>query len=224
MTNAAEVNLHAPAPAPDDVTVSIIDAEDASLWDAAERFVYHVYRPLGYCEPDPREWVREHDAYRDGSRFVVAVDAEGAVVGTTRLVTGTFDELPAARCATGDWRPDGDVFVEFSAICTDPARRGLGIVNAVHRTALHFTVDVGAAGFAGAVEDWHGEYLIRDYGIPVRWVGDGRHYMGSHTRAFVVHLDEMWLKMAATHPLVYEYFAPTGERPTAAAGAEGGAG
>lgn len=196
------VDLRVPDAVPADVSVQVISEADTALWDAAERFVYGVYRPLGYCEEDPRGWVAEHDEFRPGSRFVVATDDDGVVVGTTRLVAAPFDGLPAARCATGDWRPDGRPLVEFCAICTDPARRGLGIVNEVHRAALAYTVRTGAAGFAGAVEDWHGEFLIRDYGLPVRWVGEGRHYMGSHTRAFVVYLEEMWASQTETHPNV----------------------
>jgi hypothetical protein len=193
-----------PAPLPDGLQVAVIDQDDA-MWDAAERFVYDLYRTLGFCEPDDRGWVSEHDAVRDGSRLVVAHDDTGTVAGTLRLVRGRFDELPAAACATGAWRPDDRSVVEFASLCTDPVWRGAGVVNELHRCAIVECVLGDAAGFVGAVEQWHGDHLAACYGIPVRWVGEGRHYMGSHTRAFVVYFDEMWPRMLRTHPEVYRW-------------------
>lgn len=170
-------------------TVMTIFEEDEDLWDQAERLVYRTYREVGFCEPSAREWVEEFNDYRAGTAFHIVVDA-GRVVGAMRTIVGPIDELPLGRMPITTV-PRSLVTCEFGSLAVEREFRGLGITNAVHRQAAHFTFLSEADSFAMAVEPWFLDVYRDLYGIPMVMISEPVHYMGSETIAGIVFLDQM---------------------------------
>lgn len=162
---------------------------DEELWDQAERLVYRNYREMGYCEPSKREWVEEFEDYRHGSAFHVVVD-NGLVVGAMRTVVGPINDIPLGRMPIHTV-PRSMVTCEFGSLAVEKQFRGLGITNAVHRQAAHFTYLSEAESFAMAVEPWFLDVYRDLYGIPMVMISDPVYYMGSETVAGLVFLDQM---------------------------------
>lgn len=152
---------------------------DGVLRDAAERFVYRIYRAVEYCAASPRERVEEIQRWADRSVFHVVINDHEEVVGTVRTVVGPYDDLPIGsfvRTETGL----ADPMCEVGALAVDPAARSTGVIEHLYRAAWMHSARSDASALVGVIEPWLLDAFTNYYSMPFVPIGESRHYLGAH--------------------------------------------
>ena len=174
------------------------------LWDAAERFVYSMYRVSGFCAESPREWVEESQPWRDGSVLHVITHGDEQILGVARTIVGTYDQLPVGQFEPTVPVPQG-LLCEIGSLAVRPDQRGLGVTNELHRRAIHTGVRAGATGFVFLIDQWMFDFFDDYYGAPVRVLAPSRPYMGGDVVPTGMWLPEMFHQLAVRRPNVYKW-------------------
>ena len=174
------------------------------LWDAAERFVYSMFRVSGFCAESPREWVEESQPWRERSKLHVITEADGQVIGVCRTIVGTYDELPVSQFRPTVPVPDGPL-CEIGSLAVRPTQRGLGVANELHRIAFQMGIREGVQGFAFLIDQWMFEFFESHYGLPVRALAPAREFMGGEVVPTAMWMPEMMHQLVRTRPNVYKW-------------------
>ena len=177
---------------------------DDELWDAAERFVYSVFRVSGFCKESPREWVEETQPWRDDSTLHVVVEDDGRVMGVCRTILGTYDELPVSQFPPQIPIRSG-VLCEIGSLAVRPSQRGLGVANELHRVAFQAGIRSDAEGFCFLIDQWMFEFFRSHYGLPVRALAPPRAFMGGDVVPTAMWMPEMLEQIAVIRPRVYNW-------------------
>lgn len=174
------------------------------LWDAAERFVYSVFRVSGFCAESPREWVEESQPWREDSRLHVITEGDDQVVGVARTIIGSYDELPVSQFRPTVPVPDGPL-CEIGSLAVRPTQRGLGVANELHRIAFQLGIRERVGGFVFLIDQWMFDFFESHYGLPVRALAPAREYMGGEVVPTAMWLPEMMHQLVVTRPNVYKW-------------------
>ncbi|MGI8756249.1 MAG: GNAT family N-acetyltransferase [Acidimicrobiales bacterium] len=146
-------------------------------WSEAERFVYEVYVELGYTAASSRQQVEELAEYIDCSRFHAVVDDDNQILGTTRAIFGTFEELPVGKFTRVNFEDEGPM-CELSSIVVDPRVRSRGIIEHLYREGWADATRGGARAITGVGERWLLDAFRDTYAMPFIPVGVPKWYMG----------------------------------------------
>jgi ribosomal protein S18 acetylase RimI-like enzyme len=189
------------------LTYERVTEADTAAWDEAERFVYSVYVEVGFAEVSPRQWVEEIERFRHGSTLTVARDPQTPsrdIVGSVRTIFGPYADLPIGQFRTSSPPPTG-VFCEISSLAVRRDVRGLGVVNDLHRAAVHHAMESSAEGFCVLVEPWSMDFFRNVYGVPLVQAAPARHYMGSLTVPAFVTFESMLQHFLEERPGMYRW-------------------
>jgi hypothetical protein len=173
------------------------------LWDAAERFVYRIFRVSGFCEESPREYVEETEPWRADSQLHVITEGQ-EIVGVARTILGTFEELPVRQFDTDVPIPSGTL-CEIGSLAVRPTLRGLGVANELHRRSFLRGLHEGIEGICCLIDDWMFDFFRSHYGLPVRALGPARSFMGGEVVPTGMWVPEMLHVLYRTRPNVYRW-------------------
>lgn len=151
--------------------------DDEASWNRVEEFVYDTYVTLGYTEENCDHQVAELIEYRDRSRFHVAVNEHGGIVGSLRVIFGEFHELPVGHFSRIDFS-DEEPMCHMSSIVVDPAARSKGVIEHLYREGWADGVRHGARTITGLSERWMLEGFREIYCMPFVPCGVPQWYMG----------------------------------------------
>ena len=172
------------------------------LWDPAERFVYRIFRELGFCAESPREWVEETEPWRGDSTLHVVTDGDGRVAGTCRTMFGSYEELPVGQFEPMIPLREGTI-CEIGSLAVGRSTRGVGVANELHRIAFQHGILHEADGFCFLIDRWMFDFLASHYGLPVRQLAPTRHFMGGEVVPTVMWMPDMLEQIARIRPRVY---------------------
>jgi hypothetical protein len=191
----------APEPLDDHLTTHHV-APASDVGEAAERFVYDIYRVSEFCQESPRGWVEETEPWREGSTLHVVMEGDD-VLGVVRTILGTYDELPIGQFGPDQPPPDGTL-CEVASLAVKPDRRGLGVANELHRMTFEFGIRSAANGFCFLVDEWMAQFFQDYYAFPVRQMAPVQPYMGGDIMPIMVRVDELLEVFPRRRPLVYQ--------------------
>lgn len=146
-------------------------------WMDAEAFVYDCYVKLGYTNESSRKQVEELVRFAEHSRFHAVVDERGDIIGTTRVIFGTFDSLPVGKFTRIDWF-DEEPMAELSSIVVDPSARSTGVIEHLYRSGWADAITNGARTITGLGERWMLDTFRHTYALPFVPCGIPEYYMG----------------------------------------------
>ncbi|WP_426570698.1 GNAT family N-acetyltransferase [Aquihabitans sp. McL0605] len=146
-------------------------------WKRVEEFVYDTYLELGYTEENRDHEVAELAEYRSRSRFHVAVNADGGIVGSLRVIMGEYHDLPVGKFQRIDFA-DEEPMCHMSSIVVDPAARSKGVIEHLYRAGWADGVRHGARTISGLSERWMLEGFREVYCMPFVPSGVPEWYMG----------------------------------------------
>ena len=146
-------------------------------WMDAEAFVYDCYVKLGYTNESSRKQVEELVRFAERSRFHAVVNEDDDIVGTTRVIFGTFDELPVGKFTRIDFF-DEEPMAELSSIVVDPSRRSTGVIEHLYRSGWADAITSGARTITGLGERWMLDTFRYSYALPFVPCGVPEFYMG----------------------------------------------
>ena len=146
-------------------------------WMDAEAFVYDCYVKLGYTSESSRKQVEELVRFAEHSRFHAVVNEHGHIIGTTRVIFGTFDTLPVGKFTRIDFF-DEEPMAELSSIVVDPSVRSTGVIEHLYRSGWADAITNGARTITGLGERWMLDTFRRSYALPFVPCGVPEYYMG----------------------------------------------
>ena len=146
-------------------------------WMDAEAFVYDCYVKLGYTSESSRHQVEELVRFAERSRFHAVVNEDGQIIGTTRVIFGTFDTLPVGKFTRIDWF-DEEPMAELSSIVVDPSARSTGVIEHLYRSGWADAITNGARTITGLGERWMLDTFRHTYALPFVPCGIPEYYMG----------------------------------------------
>lgn len=166
----------------------VVTITGGDQWTAAERFVYDIYRSLGYTAESSRGQVEELARFADRSRFHAVVDDDGTIVGTTRSIFGSYGDLPIGKLTRVNFE-DADPMCELSSIVVDPSVRSRGIIEHLYREGWSTGTRMGAKSIAGVGEKWLLDAFRNTYALPFIPVGIPEWYMGGEVIPMIMAND-----------------------------------
>jgi hypothetical protein len=155
----------------------LVKITGGDAWMKCEAFVYDIYVSLGYTHESSVKEVEELVRFRDRSVFFAVVDEDERVVGTTRAIYGTFDQLPVGKFTRVDFEDDGPM-CELSSIVVDPSVRSIGIIEHLYREGWADATRNDCTAITGLGEKWLLDAFRDNYGMPFVPVGQPKYYMG----------------------------------------------
>ncbi len=178
----APTRRRAPQGRPPDLSEGFIlsSVSDGPLFEAAEEFVYDVYRQMEYCDESHSRRVEELQPWSSGSVFHVVHSLDNEVIGTCRNIFGAYEALPIGQLERHD-RQDGDPVVEMSAMAIEPTARSSGVIEHLLRASWLYAMRLDCQALVAVVEPWFLEVFQLSYRLPWREIGAGRDYMGGYS-------------------------------------------
>lgn len=175
----------------------------------------HIYAELGYIDESPPTGVID-DVWTAHAQTYVAVDPSGEIVGSSRLISWSDQQLPtvinydldlpavglAASAAEGR-------LTEVSALVVDkdnvpePLAVSAGLYRAMWQDEVrHRSSDA----WVFAVEPWLFKVFRETLGFPIRQLAESRFYMGAECLPVTLELAPALPYMWQTRPDVVEWF------------------
>lgn len=187
------------------MVLHVVTDPTSALWDRGEQFVYDVFRVSEFCAESPRRWVEESEPYRPGSRLHVLMDSDD-IVGVIRTFVGTYAQLPIGQFTPEIPVPEGRL-VEIGSLAVKSSLRGLGVANALHRSAVQDAIRLGVPAFCMLVEPWAIDFFRTVYGLPLVQTAPAADYMGSLTVPAMANIAEMLHRLVTEFPGLYEWLS-----------------
>lgn len=177
-----------------------ITTDDTEMWDRAERFVYDIYREVGYCEASERGWVEELARWTDRSTFHAVIDDVEGIIGTVRVICGQYDDLPVGKFQrTAD--PLRDPVCELSSLTVRNDVRSTGVIEHLYRAAWLDSFRTGSSAVVALIDDWLLDVFTGTYHLPFAVVGEAEDYMGGRPLPVAMPLTgSAYDELAASNP------------------------
>ncbi len=157
--------------------LEVIDDASTALWDKAEQFVYDTYVQLGFTDENQDHVVGELQEYRDRSRFHAAMNDDGGIVGTVRVMFGAYHELPVGKFQRVDFADD-EPMCHMASVVVDPAARSKGVIEHLYREGWADGVRNDAKTITGLGEQWMLDAFRQVYCMPFVPCGVPEWFMG----------------------------------------------
>lgn len=159
--------------------VAITSTTHGELYDAADTFLYHIYRDMNFCKQSDRCVVEELEKWAPQSTYHIAATNTNTVLGTVRTIDGPFDTLPIYNIPFDHRNVPAGRVCELSSLAVTPERRGKGVVEHLYRAGWVAAWRSGATWLAALIDEWLFDAFVDHYQLPfVKYGGPTRH-MGS---------------------------------------------
>ncbi|HXH56183.1 N-acyl amino acid synthase FeeM domain-containing protein [Iamia sp.] len=179
---------------------NLLRISGGELWDAAEAFVYDIYRQIGYCEESPRRRVEELPRWNDRSIFHAVIDDDGTVIGTVRTIVGRYSELPVGKFERTDSHL-ADPVCELSSLTVRTDVRSTGVIEHLYRAGWLDAFRGRSNAVVALIDEWLFDVFVDTYHLPFTVVGVAQEYMGGVPIPVALPLaGRHYVDMAMTNP------------------------
>lgn len=186
---------------------------EGGLFEEAMALHYQRYQEVGFIKED------EDDPYVDSSRYFIVQTADTEdVVGVTRLIFKTLEELPTIRYFEIFEEQiqklsllDSSKYAEISAFTKMPKHDvGLGLI----RTVLNYSLENDLSHWICCIDERVYRYLHRIFKFPFEVIGEPHVYLGSRSIPCVLDLSECLVTLKEKRKPLYDYMIETDNKLT----------
>jgi len=171
------------------------------------------YQEVGFLKKDDEDPYINHSTY-----FTVETADSEEVVGVTRLIFMSLDELPTMKnfniFEIEKLKLAGleeDKYAEISAFTKMPKHDvGLGLI----RTVLNYSLDNGLTHWVCCIDERVYRYMHRIFKFPFEVIGEPNVYLGSKTIPCVLNLSECLMTLKEKRQTLYDYLMESEEKVT----------
>lgn len=177
---------------------------EGSLFKEAMALHYQRYQEVGFIKED------EDDSYVDSSKYFVVQTADTQeVVGVTRLIFNSLEELPTIRYFDIFEEQmekllllDSSKYAEVSAFTKMPKHDvGLGLI----RTIFNYSMETDLSHWVCCVDERVYRYLNRIFKFPFEVIGEPTVYLGSKSIPCMLDLSECLMALKEKRKPLYDY-------------------
>lgn len=177
---------------------------EGSLFKEAMALHYQRYQEVGFIKGN------EDDPYVDSSKYFVVQTADTQeVVGVTRLIFNSLEELPTIRYFDIFEEQmnklallDSGKYAEVSAFTKMPKHDvGLGLI----RTIFNYSMETELSHWVCCVDERVYRYLNRIFKFPFEVIGEPTVYLGSKSIPCMLDLSECLMALKEKRKPLYDY-------------------
>ncbi|WP_368645099.1 hypothetical protein AB4027_09155 [Alkalibacterium putridalgicola] len=169
------------------------------------------YQEVGFLKKDDEDPYIDHSTY-----FVVETAKSKEVVGVTRLIFMSLDDLPTMKhfniFEIEKLKLAGleeNKYAEISAFTKMPKHDvGLGLI----RTVLNYSLSNGLTHWVCCIDERVYRYMHRIFKFPFEVIGEPNVYLGSKTIPCVLNLSECLTTLKDKRRTLYDYLVESEEK------------
>ncbi|SFC24041.1 N-acyl-L-homoserine lactone synthetase [Alkalibacterium subtropicum] len=169
------------------------------------------YQEVGFLKKDDEDPYIDHSTY-----FVVETADAKEVVGVTRLIFMSLDDLPTMKhfniFEIEKLKLAGledNKYAEISAFTKMPKHDvGLGLI----RTVLNYSLSNGLTHWVCCIDERVYRYMHRIFKFPFEVIGEPNVYLGSKTIPCVLNLSECLTTLKEKRRTLYDYLVESEEK------------
>lgn len=184
---------------------------EGSLFEEAMALHYQRYQEVGFIKEN------EEDPYVDSSKYFIVQTADTQeVVGVTRLIFKTLEDLPTIRNFEIFEEQleklsllDSNKYAEVSAFTKMPKHDvGLGLI----RTIFKYSMESELSHWICCVDERVYRYLNRIFKFPFEVIGEPTVYLGSKSIPCMLDLSECLMALKEKRKPLYDYLLASNQK------------